>query len=236
MCGRMVLTRSADEIADAFEASSDLAIAQLAARYNVAPGQTIVAVRMEANKGRRLVDLYWGLIPFWAKQRESLKPMINARSETAASKPTFRAAMTQRRCLVPIDGFYEWQRAGSRNGQAKGGRIPAVPHYFRASDRRILAVAGLWESWTDRQTGEVLESCALLTTQANEVVGAIHHRMPVLLTSRDWELWLDPGCQDSDRVIPLLGPAAPGALEVVRVGTYVNDARHEDSRCIEPVE
>lgn len=158
--------------------------------------------------------------------------MINARSETAASKPTFRAALAKRRCLVPIDGFYEWERKRSSGGP----RRPAQPHYFRAGNGGLLAIAGLWEQWTDPETGEVLESCALLTTEANPVVGAIHHRMPVLLKPSDWESWLDPDAEDPGQVNLLLCPAAPEVLEAVRVGTYVNDARHESSRCIQPVE
>ena len=232
MCGRMVLTRSAAELAQVFEASDIEDDVASAPRYNVAPSQSVSVVR-EEDGIRRVVALSWGLIPFWAKERGSIKPMINARAETAATKPSFRAAFKKRRCLVPIDGFYEWARK-AKPGESESGVVPG-PYYFRASDQTVLAIAALWESWIDRENGEVVESCALLTVGANTLMSPIHHRMPVVLAPGDWEMWLNSKEKDPDRVVPLLKAAPAGLLEAFAVDRYVNNARHEGPRCIEPL-
>ena len=229
MCGRMVLTRSAREIADAFEVGEAVEDCELGPRYNVAPSQDILALRAGPSGARQLARLHWGLIPSWSKQRSSSYRMINARSETAAEKPSFREALRKRRCIVPIDGFYEWQAPPKGAGQAK------VPHFFRHPEGRGLAIAGLWESWTDTETGEVVESCTLLTTEANRDVRPVHHRMPVFLPESEFTRWLDPACQDAGQVTPLLAPAAPGLLGAIEVSTRVNNPRNEDPRCIEAV-
>jgi putative SOS response-associated peptidase YedK len=221
----MVLTRSAAEIAEAFELETTL---ELAARYNIAPSQPIAAVRVQQAE-RELTMLHWGLIPSWAREKAIGNRMINARSETAAEKPAFRAAMRQRRCIVPADGFYEWQGAGGKSG------TPKVPHLFRRQGGAPLAIAGLYEEWTDHGSGEVVESCSLLTTEANATVRPVHHRMPVLLERHDFSLWLDPEVTDTDRVQGLLVPCAPDRLEAIVVSTHVNDPRNEDPVCIEPV-
>lgn len=233
MCGRMVLTRSAAELAQMFEASDIEDGVASAPRYNVAPSQSVPVIREAEDKIRRVVALSWGLIPFWAKDRGSLSPMINARAETAATKPSFRAALKKRRCLVPIDGFYEWARK-PKPGEPESGVAPG-PYYFRASDQAVLAIAALWESWIDRESGEVVESCALLTVGANALMSPIHHRMPVLLAPGDWDIWLNSQEQASDHVVPLLKPAPVGLLEAFAVDRYVNNARHEGPRCIEPI-
>ncbi len=231
MCGRMVVTRSAHEIAELFDLVADLEECELGPRYNVAPSQDIMAIRMRAGEGRGLSLLHWGLIPSWAKQRSIAYRMINARSETAHEKPAFRRALRARRCIVPADGFYEWQQPAAPES---GGKAPKkVPHYFRHSEAEALAIAGLWETWTDRATGEVVESCTLLTTEANEDVRPVHHRMPVFLDEGDHALWLDPSRTDVSDLEPLLVPARPGLLEAVRVSTRVNNPRNEDPRCIE---
>jgi len=225
MCGRMVLTRSAADIAHAFELETTL---ELTPRYNIAPSQLVAAVRVRT-AGRELAMLQWGLIPSWARERAIGNRMINARSETAAEKPAFRSAVKQRRCIVPADGFYEWQRGTGKSG------TPKVPHLFRRIDEAPLAIAGLYEAWTDRQSGEIVESCTLLTTEANAIVRPVHHRMPVLLEQRDFALWLDPEVKDAGRVQSLLVPCAPDRLEAIVVSTHVNDPRNEDPGCIEPV-
>ena len=233
MCGRMVLTRSADEIAQFFEASEIEDEVVSAPRYNVAPSQSVSVIREHANGIRRVASLSWGLIPFWAKSRESISPMINARSETAATKPSFRAAMKKRRCLVPVDGFYEWARKSK--SRVSGAEVAPGPYYFRSSDTAILAIAAIWESWIDRESGEVLESCALLTVGANALMSPIHHRMPVLLGPADWKVWLNSKEEDSEKLAPLLKSAPPGLLEAFAVDHYVNHARNEGPRCIEPL-
>ncbi|HIF98067.1 MAG TPA: SOS response-associated peptidase [Myxococcales bacterium] len=249
MCGRMVLTRTAHEIAEVFETAQSPGDWELGPRYNVAPSQNILAIRGEPDGGRSLSLLHWGLIPAWAKERSVGYRMINARSETAAEKPSFRKAMRARRCIVPIDGFYEWQSPGAV-GAAGAGASPGqtelpiqgqttpkpvkTPHFFRRPTGSPMAIAGLWESWTDRITGEVVESCTLLTTEANADVRPVHHRMPVFLAAADHARWLDPNLSDTEPLQSLLMPAPPGYLKAIRVGTRVNNPRNEDPRCIEP--
>jgi putative SOS response-associated peptidase YedK len=137
--------------------------------------------------------------------------------------------MRQRRCIVPADGFYEWQGTSGKSS------TPKVPHLFRRRGGAPLAIAGLYEEWTDHGSGEVVESCSLLTTEANATVRPVHHRMPVLLERHDFSLWLDPEVTDTDRVQGLLVPCAPDRLEAIVVSTHVNDPRNEDPVCIEPV-
>lgn len=233
MCGRMVLTRSAKEIADEFDLADGETGFELSARYNVAPTQDVAAIRVGEDGRRYLSLLHWGLVPFWAKEKSIGNRMINARAETAAEKPSFRTALRRRRCVVPVDGFYEWQRPAAEPGVKR--RPPSVPHYFRAADGRMLPFAGLFEEWTDRATGEVLESCTLLTTTANADVEPVHHRMPVILRHRDLDAWLDPELHDAASVTPLLVPAEAGALDVARVGTRVNNPRYDERDCIVPV-
>lgn len=234
MCGRMVVTRSAREIADAFDVDEEVEDCELGPRYNVAPSQGILSLRIRPGAARELALLHWGLIPSWSKDRSTGYRMINARSETAAVKPSFREALRRRRCIVPIDGFYEWQ-APPKGAAGAGGKVAKIPHFFRHPEGRGLAIAGLWESWTDTASGEIVESCTLLTTEANHDVRPVHHRMPVFLAERDFARWLDPSCQDVQLIEPLLGPAAPGLLEAVEVSTRVNNPRNEDPRCIEAV-
>lgn len=229
MCGRMVLTRSVAEIADFFGAlMSDL---ELVPRYNVTPSLDIPAIRATAEgakEGQRaLALLRWGLVPAWAKDPSIGNRMINARSETAAEKPSFRAAMRRHRCLIPADGFYEWAKPAS-----KGAR--KTPYYFKLKGGDPMAIAGLYESWTNRETGEQVDSCTLLTTEANATVRPVHDRMPVLLDRRDFELWLDPKTQDPAVVVPLLVPAAPDRFESFAVSDHVNSPGNDDPSCIAP--
>ena len=225
MCGRMILTRSAEEIAEAFDAEGRL---DLRPRYNLAPSQDVVAVRADAEGRRQLVRLRWGLIPGWARDASIGNRLVNARSETAAEKPAFRTALRRRRCLVAADGFYEWAPPAS------GRRGPKQPYLFRNRDGSLLAIAGLWEHWEDPQDGR-LETCTLLTTDANEQVRPVHDRMPVLLDPRDFARWLDPDLTDAARVLPLLVPAPPSRLEGFAVSLHVNDPRHDDPTCIQPL-
>jgi putative SOS response-associated peptidase YedK len=234
----MVLTRSAREIAQAFDVADAEALLELAPSWNVAPTQNIAAVRVDEHGARSLDALHWGLIPFWAKDRSIGARMINARAETAAEKPSFRSALKRRRCIVPADGFYEWQRPKSEGeaGRGKaGGKLPSVPHYFRGREGVLLAIAGLWEEWTDKGSGEVVTSCTLLTTEANDVVGLAHHRMPVLLDPGDFQSWLDPRVTEAALVEGLLVPAPEHLLEAIRVSSLVNNPRNDEPACIEPV-
>jgi putative SOS response-associated peptidase YedK len=218
MCGRFLLFSDASSLASHFDLAGP---PELAPRYNIAPTQPVAAVRA-AEAGRQLVRLRWGLVPPWAKDTK-VAP-INARSETAADKPLFRAALRKRRCLVPASGFYEWLAlAGGKRKQ---------PYCFRPGDERPWAFAGLWERWPGPD-GPV-ESCAILTTAANELVRPVHDRMPVILARQHWAAWLDPQAQDAGELVPLLRPFPPDAMRAYPVGPLVSNPRNDVPACLEP--
>lgn len=220
MCGRFVLTTPADAIAAEFAALAGGLV--LRPSYNIAPMQDVVVVR-ETGGARSLAMLRWGLIPFWAKDPTIASRLINARSETAAEKPSFREAMKKRRCIVPASGFYEWKREGTRK----------QPWYFHPrAGEGLLAIAGLWESWKDPE-GNVVETCCLLTTAANAVLAPVHDRMPVILGHEDALRWLDPAEKDPARLAALLAPAPEAVLASHPVSTAVNSVRNNDAHNIE---
>lgn len=198
----------------------------LKARWNVAPTQDVPIVRREGD-GRRLVLARWGLVPSWAKDPSIGARMINARAESVADKPAFRDALRKRRCLVPLDGFYEWTATGAR----KQG------HVIRRRDRAPFALAGLWEIWRGPQGGPAperpLESVTVVTTTANTALSALHERMPVVLDAGDWERWLDPATPLAEAEL-LLRPAPEAWLDAVPVGPRVNNVRNDDSSCLDP--
>jgi len=217
MCGRFYLFSTGAVVADLF----DLAGApDLAARFNIAPSQPVAVVRLSEH-GRELVPLRWGLIPSWAKDAKFAP--INARSETAADKPTFRHSMRKRRCLVPADGFYEWMR----RGKAK------QPFCFRLHDDQPFAFAGLWERW-EGPAGPV-ETCCILTTEANELVRPVHDRMPVMLERQYFGQWLDSTEQDAEALTWMLRPYRADAMRAYSVGSLVNSPKNDDAQCLEPV-
>ncbi|RMG21165.1 MAG: SOS response-associated peptidase [Deltaproteobacteria bacterium] len=224
MCGRYTLIASGEEIAARFRlpAAPDPPV-----RYNIAPSQPIVVVRHRPDETWEATLCRWGLLPFWAKDPKMGYRTINARAETVAKKPAYRAAFRARRCLIPATGFYEWQR--------RPGRKTKQPYYIHLSDQPIFAMAGLWERWTDPQSSEVVESAALITTDANARLAPIHDRMPAILKEADWAEWLDPGCADTERLQAMLAPYPPDRTEAYPVGTFVNNPKHDSPRCIEPV-
>ena len=193
------------------------------ANYNVTPRAEVPVVA--ESKGERVLDLVrWGLIPSWAKDMKIGDRMINARAESVADKPAFREAFRSRRCLVLADGFYEWQA---------GGPYGKTPHYIRSPDRKPFAFAGLWERWR-APDGAVLETCAIVTTDANERVRELHDRMPVVLAPEHHDLWLD-AATDRERLLALLVPAPASRLETFAVSTVVNRPENEGPECVEPV-
>ena len=231
MCGRYTLTSSGEELARHFEAQPVL---DLEPRFNVAPTQPVPIVRIAdagddgATAGERRVVVHrWGLIPSWAKDASIGNRMINARSETAASKPAFRDAMRERRCLVPLTGFFEWRRQGGRK----------QPSWFHpaAGDEPLWAAAGLWERWWDGE-GRLVHSCTILTTDANTAVRELHDRMPVLLAAADYARWLDPRLDDPAALRELLAPWPAERTAVRRVSDRVNDARAEGPELLGPPE
>ena len=222
MCGRFTLTDPDADIAVQFGLPE---IPDTPPRYNIAPTQPVAAVRLKAgDETRELVMLHWGLIPFWAKDPKIGARMINARSETAAQKPSFRAAFRRRRCLVIADGFYEWQKQN-------GGK---QPFFIHLQDGRPFAFAGLWEHWEGSDASEI-ESCTLLTTEPNDLLRPVHNRMPVILNPTDYELWLDPEVQQPDRIQPLLRPFPAHEMDAYPVSRFVNRPANDSPRCIEPL-
>ena len=222
MCGRFTLATPDQDLVVQFNLPD---IPDLQPRYNIAPTQPVAAVRVPTSGGdRELVMLHWGLIPFWAKDPDLGARLINARSETVAERPAFRAAFRRRRCLVPADGFYEWQK---QNGTKQ-------PFFIHLQDGRPFAFAGLWEHWQDPDGG-IIESCTLLTTQPNELVRPLHNRMPVILHLRNYALWLDPETEDTSVLNRLLEPYPSGEMEAYPVSRYVNSPRNEGPDCIVPL-
>lgn len=222
MCGRYTQLRSWSELVQIFAVVTAAPAPNALARYNIAPTQDVAVVRSSA-AGLELMPMRWGLVPAWAKDVRMGAPLINARAETAAEKPVFRAAMRARRCLIPADGFYEWQ------GQARG---PKLPFRIAMADGGPFAFAGLWERWQSPADGRVLLSCAILTTEANAVVRPIHDRMPVILAARDYAAWLDCGGHSPAAVQALLGPYPAQEMRAQALGPYVNRAANDDARCL----
>jgi putative SOS response-associated peptidase YedK len=219
MCGRYTLASPTERLAEEF--GVDASSIELSPNYNVAPTQGVAAVLEEGGQ-RRLEVLRWGLIPPWADDPGIGSRMINARSETASGKPSFRRAFRERRCLIPADGFYEWQRT---NGAKQ-------PYYIHMEDGRPFAFAGLWESWSKGGEGEV-RTCTILTTGANALVGEVHDRMPVILAHDAYDVWLDPA-SERDELTGLLAPYPEDEMEAYPVSRFVNSPSNNDPRCIEP--
>jgi putative SOS response-associated peptidase YedK len=224
MCGRYGLYHRPEEIAARFQAVLPLEDgvegAALAARYNIAPTQSAPVIRLE--DGVRLLEpMRWGLIPFWAKDPKIGSQLINARGESLAEKPAFRNALKTRRCLVPASGFYEW------HATADGKQ----PLHIRRSDGVPFAFAGLWEQW--RGPDGPLRSYTIVTTTPNELMGAYHHRMPVILTPEEEAAWLDP-TSPVETLTGLVRPYADGALEAFPVSRAVNRAGFEGPECLQP--
>ncbi|MAT70302.1 MAG: hypothetical protein CMJ58_12355 [Planctomycetaceae bacterium] len=226
MCGRFTLKTPAPMIAEllGLESPGPRQLELFSPRYNIAPTQDIAVVRTSEGGAREATPMRWGLIPSWAKEMSKGAPLINARSETVAEKPTFRGPFKRTRCLIPADGFYEWTGA-------KGSK---QPYYIRFPDERLYAFAGLWDRWRGPGgAGPVIESCTILTTAANAQLREFHDRMPVILSPGDYEAWLDPTLQDADALRPLLDPLPDGELAVDPVSTRVNKVANDDPACVE---
>jgi putative SOS response-associated peptidase YedK len=193
-------------------------------RFNIAPSQAVAVVRQQPRaEGRELALLRWGLIPAWADDPSIGNRLANARSETATTKPTFRKAFRSRRCLVVADGFYEWQKVNGRK----------QPYFIGLQSDRPFGLAGVWERW--EKGDEPVESCTILTTDANELMQPIHERMPVILPPDQYDLWLDPRCQDSEKLAKLLLPFPTEGMLAYRVSALVNNARNDVPQCVEAI-
>jgi putative SOS response-associated peptidase YedK len=228
MCGRMTQVTDPAEIARIFDAESrvDEDSADAQPRYNVAPTQPLTVVLQRGDEGRVVEQHRWGLIPSFAKSSKEGAKRINARAETVASSPAFRTSFAKRRCIVPSDGFYEWRRTGG----------PKQPYFLHPPADAVLAMAGLWAVWKDPESGLWMPSAAVITTDANRRVGAIHDRMPVLLPREAWDDWLDPAVDDAAYLLSLLVPAPNDVLEMYPISTAVNDVRHEGPDLLQAVE
>ena len=222
MCGRFTQTASPAVIVQQF----GVAIPPLfTARYNIAPSQPVAAIRIElGTTTRQLVLLRWGLIPSWAKDSKIGHQCINAKAETVAEKPSFRAAFKTRRCLVIATGFYEWQVQGLRK----------QPMWIGLKSQRLFAFAGLWEQWHPPE-GADIESCTILTTEPNELLRPIHNRMPVILAPSTYDQWLDPSFHEAESLKSLLRPYPSEELTAYPVSTLVNNPRHDAPDCLEPI-
>jgi putative SOS response-associated peptidase YedK len=227
MCGRYVSTTPVGVLAERFQVE-EVKAPDLGERFNVAPTDEVYAVAEGKDGTRRLGTFKWGLVPFWAKEPKVGSRMINARVETLQSK--FKRTLERRRCLIPADGFYEWQERPK--GQKK------QPFFIHRKDGEPLVFAGLWEVWHDPgdDNAEPLRTCSIITTDANQVVARTHDRMPVMLPPDTWAAWLDVEQHDLDVVQGLLVPEVPKEIEVYPVSTDVNNVRNDGSHLVEPLE
>ena len=215
MCGRFAFFSPAEATAALFGVQG---APVFEARYNIAPTQYVAAIRQDDDGNPEFASLKWGLVPFWAKDKSIGNRMINARAETVAEKPAYRAAYKHRRCLVLADGFYEWRKEGAGK----------TPYFISLASGDPFAFGGLWEHWTDKETGEVIDSATLITTEANEYLSEIHHRMPMILEPEAGKQWLSG---DND----MLETYAAPKLTAWPVDRRVNNARNEGSDLIDPI-
>ena len=224
MCGRFVGYRNIEELQAYFPI--DRAADEVTASYNIAPTQQVLAIVRRRDENR-LEKFHWGLVPFWAPDLSMGSRLINARAETVDQKPSFRNAFKKRRCLIPADGFYEWQGTKGRK----------QPYYFTRPDKKPFAFAGLWEEWNGKDPGaEAYRSCAIITLAASPSVKPIHHRMPAIIKPSKYDLWLDPGHTDPAGLKGLLAHGTETELVHTPVSPRVNTAAHNEPGNIAPLE
>lgn len=217
MCGRYSLTKPINTLKEHFQAIA--MEMDYDKRYNIAPSQSVPIV-VAGEQGREIHAMRWGLIPSWAKDPALGNKLINARAETVHEKPSFRSSFIKQRCLVPVDGFYEWQV------RDKG----KVPQYIRLRTSELFAFAGLWSEWDSGK--EILKTFTIITTGANQDLESVHHRMPVILKPQDYENWLSPSSQEFQN---LLSPLENGLLEHYEISKTVNSPKNDSEECIHPL-
>ena len=224
MCGRYVLKSLPEEIARTFEVPEENLPVIRYGRFNIAPSQEVLVLRISPESGEKeIVTMRWGLLPSWSKEESA--GFINARAETVSEKPSFRAAFKKRRCLILADGFYEWQKQEDKK----------QPYYFSLVSGKPFAFAGLFDLWKGPD-GSIIESCAIITTEANDVVSPVHNRMPVILSDpADWSIWLSAESGNEDQIKKLLRPLEIGNLESIPVKSIVNNPRNDSADCITPI-
>ncbi|MFE5403017.1 SOS response-associated peptidase [Streptomyces sp. NPDC056580] len=245
MCGRYVSTRRPQDLAQLFHVDEWPVTEVLAPSWNVAPTDDVWAVLERTPRGddgatapaRELRPLRWGLVPSWAKEPKIGARMINARVETVHEKPAFRRAFAKRRCLLPADGFYEWQPGKD----PVTGKARKQPYFIHPEDDQVMALAGLYEYWRDPAVTQHddpaawLMTCTIITTEATDAAGRVHPRMPLALTENHYEAWLDPTHQDSDHLRALLDQPAGGHLDARPVSTAVNNVRNNGPQLLDPI-
>jgi putative SOS response-associated peptidase YedK len=224
MCGRFVLKAPFSELVRLYNVTNNL---NLEPRSNIPPTENIAAVRPDpVGTGRRLDMLRWGLVPWWAKDLKVSFSNINAKAETVAEKPAFRDAFRERRCVIPADGFYEWKKIDAKTKQ---------PYAIVMKDRSVFGFAGLWERWKDRASGEMIQSCTIITTTPNEVCAALHDRMPVILEPKDYARWLGEEATDPPHLMAMLRPYPAEAMEAYPVSARVGNVKNTDATLFEPL-
>jgi putative SOS response-associated peptidase YedK len=224
MCGRFLLRAPPVEIAQLFEIAGPAP--NFPARYNIAPTQDVTAVRFNPATGMRSLDaLRWGLVPPWAKELAFGNRCINARSEGLADKAAFRDAFAERRCLIPVSGFYEWRRTGA-------GKTPYV---ILPADGDLFVFAGLWERWRDPVSFGIVRSCTIVTCAPNEAMATLHDRMPVILDQASWSTWLGEMPATPSELTALLRPCRPARLRLEPVSARVNNVRNDDPSLADPM-
>jgi putative SOS response-associated peptidase YedK len=224
MCGRYRLSRRKQIIEQYFDSTPWEE--DWYPRYNIAPTQLIPVVRLNPKEPSRGLSLMrWGLVPHWAKDPSIATSTINAKSETAATKPAFRDPLKFRRCLIPADGFYEWRRTAKLK----------QPFCFEVDDGELFAFAGIWDGWKNAE-GQWIKTCSILTTNPNALTSTVHDRMPVILDPGNYDLWLDPGMQDVNAISQLLKPYDARLMRCYPVSTRVNSGANDDEGCSRAVE
>jgi|SRR5579872_3180070 len=224
MCGRYRLSRRKQILEEHFDSVSEME--DWNPRYNIAPTQPVPVIRQHPIDPVRILSLFrWGLVPSWARDSSVAARMINARSETANTKPAFADSLKCRRCLIPADAFYEWKK----DGKAK------QPYCFEVNDGALFAFAGIWDRWKD-PSGNLVQTCSILTTSPNAVTRAVHDRMPVILDVPDFGLWLDPGMKNVAEILELLKPYDAHLMRCYPVSHRVNNVINDDEACSEQVD
>lgn len=224
MCGRFTNDATPERVEKEFKVGK-LNPGVFKPRFNIAPQQMIGAV-IESGGERRAESFRWGLIPSWAKDDAIGNKLINARAETLAEKPSFKNAFRARRCIIPASGFYEWQKKGA------GGK---QPFYFYLKEKQVFGFAGLWEEWLDKESGELVETCTIITTEANAVLEPVHDRMPVILKAEDYDEWLDEKHKNTARLQNLLIPYRADEMASHAVGKSINYAETDSPELIKPL-
>lgn len=232
MCGRFVSSTPVSKLVEQFLVE-DVAVEEHDPSWNVAPTNEILAVAASKEGVRRLGTFKWGLVPSWAKDPSIGNRMINLRAETVSEKPSFKRTLAKHRCIIPVDGFYEWKHMGK--GRKK------QPFFVRSRDGTVLALAGLWEAWKEKdkagdEADDWLRTCTIITTTPNKLLLPIHDRMPVVLPPDTWDTWLDRDNDDVDLLVELLKPAPDDLLELFPVGTDVNSVRNDGEQLVVPLE